>query len=204
MPEIIHGEQGTTEWSNARCASIGGTAINDIAPGGKGYKKLLYEFAGEMITGIKASSFKFQHADRGLENENETWNLYSFLTGNPVEHVSMVKSDQPHKHYSADALIGGSGIGEGKTRIPSIFVQATIDGYFPIATRRQCQWGLSICEREWVDYCQFCPEIHNAGFNGLLIHRVTRDEKMIKELHEVADKFIEEMLGIVDTIKGGL
>lgn len=199
--EIIYGDQGDETWQKHRLASIGGTAINLIAPGGKGYTKLLYEFVGEYLTKVKAESFKFQHADRGLDNETATWDAYTFLTGREVEHVSLIKSDSPHKHYSADALIGEPGIGEGKTRIPSIFVQALTIGYFPIATKRQCQWGLSVCEREWVDYVQFCPEMQNAGENGLIIQRVYRDEKMIKELNEVADKFIDEMKAMVKQIR---
>lgn len=199
--EIIYGDQCTPEWDTNRLCSIGGTAINLIAPGGMGYTKTLYEFAGEMITGVKAESFKFRHAARGLENESATWAAYTFETGNQVEHVSLIKGT-PNKHCSPDALIGKDGIGEGKTRIPSIFIEASAVGYYPIATRRQIQWGLFISEREWCDYVQYCPEMMNAGATGLLIKRVGRDEKMIKELDDAAEKFIGDLYDLVERLKG--
>jgi len=37
--------------------------------------------------------------------------------------------------------------------------------------------------------------------NGLIIQRVQRDEKMIKELNEAADKFIEEMWEMIEKVR---
>lgn len=201
--QIINCDQNSPEWFEHRLASIGGSSIGSVVAGGQGKmrKGLLYRFASELLTGVKAETFKFQHADRGHEYEAETWSCYTFETGLAIEHVGLVKADIPFMHYSPDALIEKNGIGEGKVRIPSVFVEAMVDGYFPTDVRRQIQWGLYICEREWCDYVQFCPEMGDAGVNPILINRIYRDEKEITFLKEGADKFITEMTNLVERLR---
>ena len=159
-----------------------------------GYKKTLYELTGELITGVKAESFKFQHADRGHEFEDKARKLYEFIEGVDVEQIALIKGDKPHTHVSTDSIIGKDGILEIKTRIPSIWLELAEGGLEPIADRRQRQWGLSVGKRIWVDSVNYCPEIALAGSGGILIKRVKRDEKMIAELEAAADRFIKDML----------
>ena len=194
MPEIIYGEQGTEDWKQLRIASIGGTAINRIAPMKDGYKKALYEFVGEMVSGVKADNFKFRHADRGILFEPKARSLYEFIVGVDVEQVSMIKGDKPHQHYSPDGLIGEDGLLEIKVRIPSVWIELAEGGLEPIADRRQRQWGLHICQKQRIISVNYCPEIALSGNGGILIKRVERDEKMIAELEAAADRFIKDML----------
>jgi len=202
MPEIITDyEQGSDEWFRLRLASIGSTAINRIAPMKDGYKKCLYEFVGELVTGVSAESFKFRHADRGHEFEPKARKLYEIKTGNTVEQVAMIKSDKPHCHYSPDGLVGTEGLIEIKVRIPSIWIELAEGGLEPIADRRQRWWGLGVSARRWVDSINFCPEFAEAGRKAILIKRITRDEKKIKELSDVADIFIKEMLKLTEKYK---
>ncbi len=197
-------EQGTDEWFALRLASIGGSSVGGItAGGGKTRKKKLYEFAGELITGVKAENFKFQHADRGHEHEDAARGLYALEKDVEVEQVALVIHDDKHKHYSPDGLTPGR-LQEIKVRIPSVWI-----GYFdgatpPISDRKQIQWGLHICELDWCDYIQYCPEMAMAGKYPLIIDSVHRDEKLIKELDVSVDSFIEEMIALVDKIKGRL
>lgn len=200
MEIITDCEQGSDLWFQYRLASIGGTAINLIAPQGKGYKKTLYEFVGELLTGVKAESFKFQHADRGHEFEPIARSMYEMIADVEVEQVALIKADR-HRHESPDGLVGSEGKIEIKTRIPSIFIEADEIDYFPIADKRQIQWGLFISERIWCDRIQYCPEMAQAGKKCILIDRITRDHKMISELKHVADKFIKEMLELAGRYK---
>lgn len=193
--------QNSPEWMKLRVASIGGSTIGKLAPKGKQYANELYRFAGELMTGVKAESPSFKFADRGHEQEPIARDYYSFINECEVWQPALVKGE-PHKHYSPDGLVGDDGIIEIKTRIPSIFVEASDKGYFPIDVRRQIQWGLHICERWWCDYIQFCGEMAEAGENPMLVLRCYRDEKIIKELDETANQFIEEVYEIVERIRG--
>lgn len=201
MPEIIKDcEQGSEQWFKYRIASIGGTAIGKIAPNGKQRNDLLRVFVGEFLTGVPADNITFKYADRGTNNEGDARSEYGLSHHIDVEQVAIVRQSR-HKHTSPDGLVGTDGMIEIKTRIPSIFVSAIEDGNFPINTKRQIQWGLYICEREWCDYIQFCPEFNEVGLNPLIVERVGRDEKMIKDLRSSADVFISDMLKLADKIK---
>jgi hypothetical protein len=103
-----------------------------------------------------------------------------------------------YKHYSPDGLVGDNGMIEIKCVIPSVHIRTILDDKVPAEYVKQIQWGLSICERDWCDFVSYCPEVIDKP---LWIIRMDRDEKKIKELHEAADTFIEEMLEIVERIK---
>lgn len=205
MLEYIDMEQGSEEWYKARIASIGGTAINAIAAGGSGRKKLLYAFVGEYLTGIPAESFKFHHADRGKEFESVLRDYYSALTGNEVKEYGLIRFG-PHYHISPDGIIGESGGLEIKTRIPSVMVEAITSGYTPISVRRQAQWSMYGTGREWWDYIQGCPEMMDNSIHPV-IQRIYRDElpKSKREehvtgagLYEAAESFVAEMLKMAE------
>jgi hypothetical protein len=63
---------------------------------------------------------------------------------------------------------------------------------------KQIQWGLQ--ERQWCDFISYCPAVSDAP---IWIKRVYRDEKKINELNALADKFIKQMLAVVEKIKKG-
>ena len=198
--EIIRDiEQGSPEWFSIRLGSIGGSSISKAVAGGKGdtRRKLMYDLAGEILTGVQADSYSFRHADRGKEFEPEARDLYAFERGVEVEQVALVKAG-PHKHYSPDGLCDG--LIEIKVRIPSVFIEAVEEGKIPTSDRKQIQWGLHLCEREWCDYIQHCPEMVDRP---QFVQRIYRDEKEIKALNSGADEFIAELLDLVKRFKAG-
>jgi len=197
MPTIIRDiPQNTPEWKQLRLGSIGSTAINDIAPGTDGYKNRLYRFTGEILTGIPYEDKKFRYADRGHEFEPEAREIYELINGVDVEQITLIQGDTPRTHTSTDGIIGDNGILEIKTRIPSEFIKIANGKKAPIADRRQFYWDLLVSKREWVDYVNYCPELYKAKQGGYLEKRIHRDEckSIIKELADIADEFIKDML----------
>jgi len=202
MPEIIRScDQNSDEWFSLRLASIGGTAINYIAPKGKGYKDTLYKLAGEMLTGVKTPSNTFRDADRGHEYEPYARQLYEIQTGSDVEQVALIKG-RPHNHISPDGLIGKDTLLEIKVRYPHTWLPIAEGGLEPIADRRQRQWGLYVSERAWYNSVNYCPELADAGKESMIISRIGRDEKMIRELKTIAGVFIVEMMAMVKKYGG--
>jgi len=202
MPEIIRScDQNSDEWFSLRLASIGGTAINYIAPKGKGYKDTLYKLAGEMLTGVKTPSNTFRDADRGHLFEPDARQLYDMHTGNVVEQIALIKG-QPHQHISPDGLIGDDGLLEIKVRYAHTWLPLAEGELEPIADRRQRQWGLHVSGRDWYDAVNYCPELAQAGKESILINRVYRDEEMIRDLKKVAGIFIIEMKALANKYGG--
>jgi len=196
--EILDMPQGSDEWFTERIGSIGGSSIASVVAKGEGKmrKNLLFRLAGEILTGVKYEGFKNDHMDRGIEQESEARIRYELVTGNEVVQVGLVKLTD-YKHESPDGLVGKDGKIEIKCVIPSVQVETIIADKVPANYRKQVQWGLFICERQWCDFISYSPLVTSRP---MWIKRVERDEKLIKELDEGADKFIKEMLEILDTI----
>ena len=201
MPEIIYGEQRDERWHKLRLASVGSTAINEIAPGKTGYENRLYKFAGEYLTGVRFEKKKFQYADRGHEFETAAREMYELVNGVEVELIALIKGDTPHTHTSTDGLMGDKGILEVKVRIPSEFIKLDNGKTPPIADMRQCYWDLYISGRDYVDYVNYCPELVKAERGGYLEQRIGRDVKKIAELKVISDRFIKEMLALASKYK---
>ena len=105
-----------------------------------------------------------------------------------------------YNEFQISSQNGEDGIIEIKCVIPSVHVETILLDKVPAAYRKQCQWGLHICQRKWCDFVSYSPLVVDRP---IWIKRVYRDEKLIKQLDEGADKFIAELLGIVEKIKGG-
>jgi hypothetical protein len=119
------------------------------------------------------------------------------MTGNKVEQTGLAKADE-HKHYSPDGLINPKGLAEIKCQIPSVHIECIVKNKIEGTYKKQIQWGLHIWEREWCDFISYSPLIADKP---IWIKRVRRDEKLIKELNEGADKFLEELAALLRKIK---
>lgn len=202
MPDIIRDiKQGTDEWLKLRVASIGGTAISAIKPAGNPRAALLDVFVGEYLTGVPAENKKFKYADRGNQYEDAARKCFAATYGLEVEQVAMIK-DGPHKHFSPDDLVDDDALAEYKVRLPSVFVRATQERYFPTPIKYQIQWGLHITERERCYYVQYCPEFDDVGdLDPLIVEIIYRDEPLIKDLRSSAAVFISDMHKMADKIR---
>ena len=192
-------EQGTPEWFKERIGSIGGSSISSVIAGGKGTmrKNLLYRLSGEILSGQKYEGYSNSHMERGVELEAEARNLYEMITDVSVLQVGLVKENE-FKHYSPDGLVSDEGIIEIKCVIPSVQIETIITEKIPGQYYKQMQWGLSICQRAWVDYVSYSPLVTDKP---IWIKRCSPDNELIDSLHEGADKFIEELKTIVIRIK---
>uniref|UniRef100_A0A6M3J3F0 Putative exonuclease n=1 Tax=viral metagenome TaxID=1070528 RepID=A0A6M3J3F0_9ZZZZ len=191
--------QGSDEWFAARLGSIGGSSIADVVAGGQGKmrKNLMYRLAGEILSGVKYEGYKNEHMDRGLEQEPDARSFYELISGNTVRQVGLVK-ESDYIHFSPDGLVDPDGITEIKCTIPSVHIETILQNEIPAAYRKQCQWGLYICQRQWVDFVSYSPLITDKP---ILIIRRVRDEKLIQELKEGAEKFLMEMAKIIRQVK---
>lgn len=187
--------QGSPEWFALRIGSIGGSSIADVVARGQGKTRnnLLYRLAGEILSGVKYEGYRNADIDRGLEQESEARQLYELVTGNTVEQVGLIK-ESDHTHDSPDGLVDTDGMIEIKCVIPSVHVETILQNDIPAAYRKQVQWGLSVCDRQWVDFVSYSPLIID---HPILIIRRGRDEKMIKELRDGAEKFLGELATII-------
>jgi len=197
--EILDFEQGSDLWFQARLGSIGGSSISSVVAKGKGKMRnnLLYRLAGEILSGQSYEGYKNYHMDRGNELEDEARSMYELMKNVEVNQVGLIK-ESDHKHVSPDGLVDPSGAIEIKCPIPSVHVETIIMDRVPPEYFKQCQWTLNVAQRKWLDFISYCPLVSDKP---IWIKPVYPDSKLIKELNEGADKFIEELQAIVKKIK---
>jgi len=198
--QIIECNQLDETWFRKRRGSIGGSSIQSVMAKGQGKtrKTLMYRLIGEILSDESYDGYQNAHMIRGQEMEPDARNMYEFVTDTEVEQIGLVKKTG-HKHYSPDGCIGNDALIEIKSVIPSVQVETILADSVPAAYRKQVFWGLHICECEWCDFISYSPAV---ACKPLFVKRVYRDEKIIKELDEGADKFIAEMLELLEKIKG--
>jgi hypothetical protein len=203
MMEILTCDQLSDEWFSARIGSIGGSGIASVVAKGQGKmrKNLLYRLAGEILSGEKYQGYTNADMDRGIEQEQAARDMYAFEMGKKCPHIELVGivKKTEHKHYSPDALLDNDGVLEIKCTIPSVHIETIVKDEIPPEYRKQCQWGLFICECDFVDFVSYSPLIIDKP---ILIIRRGRDEKLIKELDEGAYTFVLELKALVERIKG--
>jgi len=202
MMEIIKDiDQLSDEWFALKIGSLGGSGIGKATSGGAGKvrNQLLYQMAGEILSGEKYEGFRNHHMDRGIELEAEAREAYMAETYNVVEQVAMFKYSD-HEHFSPDGdMPDQNGIIEIKCVIPSVHVETILSDAVPSAYRKQVQWGMK-GGREFCDFVSYSPTIKDRP---IWIKRVKRDFKIIRELERGAKEFIEELLETVGRIKNG-
>lgn len=203
MMQIIRDvEQGSAEWLNLRCGIVTMSEIHCLLIDGKHSSKLgvsafsyMNQLIGERICGEPDDAFKGnRNTDRGHEWEGKGRALYEQQKGVQCEQVAIILNHGCG--YSPDSLVGANGLCEIKTKLPKIQVEVILSGEVPNEHIAQCQGGLWVSEREFIDFVSYWPGM------PLFVKRVYRDEIMIKKMaarvkifYEILEKRLEAVMG---------
>lgn len=197
--QIFDCEQGGEEWKRCRMgiptASEFSTVMASGRDGGASKTRRAYmlRLAGEILTGELAESYSNGHMDRGKAMEDEARDFYAFTRDVEPQRVGFIRNGQ--KGCSPDSLIGANGMLEIKSALPHILLDKLLRGDFPAEHKAQCQGGLWVAEREWIDigvYWRGLP---------LFVKRATRDEPYIRDMAAAVDAFNAELAEIVERIR---
>lgn len=193
MPRRVECHQGTTEWFQARKGLITASLFEMVMARKKDgektqkYQAIMMRLAGERLTGKIVEEGATPPMRRGTELEPEARRLYGVLTQTNPECVGFILAEDGMKGFSPDALIGTRGILEIKTKKPEILIPYFYQKGFPSEHKAQCQGGLWIAQREWVDLMLYWPDMPP------LIKRAYRDEAYIRKLALEIDRFNEAL-----------
>lgn len=203
MKIISDVEQGTPEWLALRLGIITCSELDTLLVNGKGEAGLgagaftyMDTLIGERITGEAADPFMGnRHTERGHELEGTGRQLFEAQTGVTTQQVGIILNHGIG--YSPDSLIGADGLCEIKTKLPKFQVGVILGNEIPKDHIAQCQGGLWVSEREWIDFVSYWPGM------PLFIKRAYRDEAMIRKLserikifYEILDERMNKVLGI--------
>jgi hypothetical protein len=205
MPiEIITCPQGSDspEWIAHRAGIVTMSELSTVMANGRGgaqsvtRQKYMYRMAYERVTGMPAAGFQGNHhTQRGNEQEPLAAAEYESITFTDIDRsVGIIKNHGVG--YSPDALVGAPGLIEIKSKLPELHLELLLgEPRLPPEHRHQCQGGLWVAEREWLDFVSFCPGL------PLYVYRVYRDEAFIKQIADACAKFYDELESVITHIK---
>ncbi len=193
-------EQGTDEWLAARCgivtASVVGQLITPktIKPATNDYSRgLTMTLAAERITGHVEPMQVSSAMERGTLDEPYARDIYSEHFAPAVEVGFMVRERREFRlGYSPDGLVGDDGLIEIKSRNQKIQLATILADEVPLANMAQCQAGLLVSGREWLDYVSY------SGGMPLYVKRVLPDPRWFAAIIEAVADFeqaADEMVG---------
>lgn len=186
-------EQGTPEWLAARCgivtASVVGQLITPktVKPAANDYSRALaVTLTAERITGHVEPIHENSDMLRGTLDEPFARDKYAEHFA-PVDELGfMVRDDWGFRiGYSPDGLVGDDGLIEIKSRRQKKHLATILADEVPLENMAQCQAGLLVSGREWLDYVSYC------GGMPLYVTRVLPDEKWQKAIIEAVTTFEE-------------
>lgn len=196
-------EQGTPEWLAMRlgivtCSELEVLLVNGKGEAGFGVAAFTYmdQLIGERITGEAAElPFQTKATIRGHELEGVARGLYEDREKVTTQAVGIILNHGIG--YSPDALVGANGLTEIKTKLPKFQVGVILADEVPKEHVAQCQGGLWVSEREWIDFISYWPGM------PMFVKRAYRDEVMIRKIaervktfHELLEERMHRVLGI--------
>lgn len=197
---IIHNdvEQGSAAWHAVRAGKVTASEFDSVlAQGRNGVSKTrqtyLYKLAGEIITGQVVESYSNANMERGKVMEDEARAWYEVMHAK-VETVGFI--EEGRTGYSPDGLVGEPGALEIKTKFPHLLIPVLLSRDFPAEHKAQCQGGLMVSGREWIDLVCYWPGMPVA------VRRAYRDEVYIAELRKAVSAFVEELDELTSKLRG--
>ncbi|HEY6612717.1 MAG TPA: YqaJ viral recombinase family protein [Pseudomonas sp.] len=193
-PIYSYCEQGTQAWLDARlgiptCSELEVLMVDGKLEGGFGVGAYTYmdRLIGERITGAEAEPWRGnKSSERGHALEPVVRDLYCLrreLDPGAVKEIGIVH--QFGVGYSPDGLVGNDGLIEVKTKLPEKLVSIILAGEVPKEHKAQCQGGLWVSDREWIDFIGYWPGM------PLCLVRAERDEAYIRKLKQRVGDFLE-------------
>lgn len=194
--QIFEVDQGGEDWFQARLGLPTASRFATVTAKGEGKTRGEYmrKLAGEILTGEPMDAYTNAHMERGKDMEDEARQLYSFVNDVALHRVGFIRNGL--KGGSPDSLIGDSGGLEIKTALPHIQIERLLRNELPPEHRAQVQGNIWVAEREYWDFISYWPKL------PLLTIRVYRDDIYIANLSAEVDRFNDELLTMVERIRG--
>lgn len=190
--------QGSDEWRAARCGLLTASEMKHIltptlkVASNDKERAHLYELLAQRITGYVEPSYIGDDMLRGINDELEAANIYGEKYA-PVTETGFVTNDSFGFTigYSPDRLVGDDGLIECKSRKQKFQIETIISGEVPQEYVLQCQTGLLVSGRKWLDFCSF------SGGLPMAVIRVLPDPEIRAAIIAAAKAFesrLEEKL----------
>ena len=192
MTLTIHDEivQGTPEWHDARRGMVTASAVGKlITPTLKvadndTSRALTATLVAERISGWTEDTAMTWDMARGIDSEPIARDIYSGHYQQAVEVGFMVlERDGWQLGFSPDGLVGSDGLIEIKAPRAKTHLNTILADRVPAYYMAQCQAGLLVSGRKWLDFVSYC------GGLPLYVTRVLPDSRWHKAIEAACVQF---------------
>lgn len=196
--EVFDCEQNSPEWDAARLGRVTASRFSDAVAGGAGKTRKTYmiKLITERLTGESVDGFCNATMDRGSDIEESARQYYEMVNGCTVKQVGFVQLNE-NIGASPDGLVGEDGLVEIKCPMSHTHVRYLLDNKFPSTYKAQVQGQLWVTGRKWTDFVSYDPRVTRRPYWYI---RVYRDEDYLVELEFKINKFVAEMLAMMETL----
>jgi len=195
----INIEQGSEAWHEAKLGLFSGTKFATLMSGKstKGYKDLILNITGEIVSNQKDETYTNAIMERGIELELDARQYYEEFNEVKVEEVGLCLHDDYEQWIgiSPDGLINEDGGLEIKCPLMKTHLGYMKAGVLPNEYKWQVQGSLFVTGRKWWDFMSYYPNMKP------FIIRVFPDLDMHKELEARLKEAIEEVKAEIKTYK---
>ncbi len=197
-------QQGSKEWKQARCGSLGASQIADaIARTKTGFgasrANLMAQLICERLTGIPSEGFMNDAMKHGIITEAEARDAYAFRMDCEVKEIGLETHPKIAKtHASPDGLIGSDGLVEIKCPNTATHIETLLSGDIQGKHLIQIQWQLACTGRQWVDFVSYDNRLPERM--RLFVRRVERDDEEISRLETLVSEFLLELDGKITVL----
>lgn len=191
--------QGSEEWMQARCGLLTASEVKLIltpslkAASNDKERTHLYELAAQRLTRYVEPQYVGDDQLRGHADEIEARSLYAASYA-PVEEMGFITNDRWGFviGYSPDGLVGDDGLIECKSRRQKYQVETIANLLVPQEYVFQCQTGLMVSERKWIDFNSYC------GGLPMVTLRVWPDDVVQAAIEEAAAAFEDRLTALLE------
>lgn len=198
--------QGTQEWRQARCGSVGASRVHDIIAttrsGGytTGRKNYLAELVCERLTGMPAERFVSAAMAYGTEFEPEARFAYALKQGVEIVEVGLIRHPTiAGAHASPDGLIGDDGLVEIKVPNSATHIETLLGGKLDPAYHHQMQFQMACTGRKYCDFVSYDRRLPPPM--QLHITRIKRDDDLIEGIETQVVQFLIDLNATVDLLR---
>ena len=193
--------QGSDEWGAIRLGKITASNFSKVMAKGAGKTRqsYLYKLAAEIITGDQVDHYTNDAMLHGTETEPMARAAYCFENDIEVTEVGFIETDE-YLGCSPDGLVGDDGLVEIKCPVTTTQIATFLSGRMPTTHKAQVQGQIWISEKSWCDFVSFDPRVN--GKASYFCERIYRDDDYIKTLEIEVEKFKNELIEIIGTLKG--
>ncbi len=202
--EFFDIDQQSDEWYALRLGMLTASNLGAVMANSderKMRQKLLYQLAGERLSGTPAETYSNTYMERGRRMEAKARAQYEFIRGVELQPIGFVRRQLAPNRFvgcSPDSFIPAEKRGlEIKTMSPHLMV-ALIDAgsKFPTEHRAQCHGTLWVTGWDAIDL-----SVYYDGMPTSPRWTIERSEPYIREIAERAEEFEFDLCRLVERIR---